>query len=80
MGAAEIVALAGTLLGGAGEVATLAAQAIAAARAGDDARALELLDQAIAKQQADVVVAQAELDAVRARVAKRIADKFKTAP
>jgi hypothetical protein len=76
MGAAEIIALAGALLGGAGEVAKLAAQAIAAARAGDDEHALELLDQALARQQADAAAARLELDAVRERVAKRIAAKF----
>jgi hypothetical protein len=76
MGAAEIIALAEALLGGAGEVAKLAAQAIAAARAGDDEHALELLDQALARLQADAAAAKVELDAVRERVAKRIAAKF----
>jgi hypothetical protein len=76
MGAAEIIALAGTLLGGAGEVAKLAAQALDALRAQDDAKALALLDQAIAKQQADAAAAAAELAAVRARISAAIDAKF----
>lgn len=76
MGAAEILSLAAGLLGGAGEVAKLAAQAIDAARSGDDARALELLDQALARQEAQVTAARIELDAARARSLKRIDDKF----
>ena len=73
MGAAELASL---LLSIGGEVAKLAAQAIEASRAGDDQKALELLDQAIAKLRDQVAQLPAALDQVRADIAKRIADKF----
>lgn len=77
MGAAE---LAGLLLTLGGEVAKLAAQAIDASRAGDDLQALALLDQAIAKLREQLAAADTALDAVRARVLKRIDDKFGAPP
>jgi hypothetical protein len=80
MGAAEIAELAAALLGGAGEVAKLAAQALDALRANDDAKALEMLDQAIAKQQADATAAQTALDGVHERVRQRIEKKFGGTP
>lgn len=70
------VTLAVSLLGASAEIAKLAAAAIAAAKAGDDAKALELLDEAITKQEAGISAARSELDAVKQRVAERIAAKF----
>ena len=76
MGAVEVVALIGTLLSASGEISKIAGQALDAWRAGDDQKALDLCDQALAKQSADLMAARLELDAVRVRVAQRIADKF----
>lgn len=73
MTAAEVAAL---LLSIGGEVAKLAAAAIEAERAGNDQQALELLDQAITKLRDQVAQLPAALDAVKARIAQRIADKF----
>ena len=73
MGAAEIAAL---LLSAAGEAAKLLADAIAAEKAGEDTKALELLDQAIETMRGKVLAADAGLDAARERVLKRIEDKF----
>jgi uncharacterized protein YceH (UPF0502 family) len=73
MGAAELASL---LLTIGGEVARLAAQAIDASRAGDDQKALELLDAAIAKLRDQVAQLPTALDQVKADIAKRIADKF----
>lgn len=72
------VTIAISLLGAGAEVAKLAAAALDAARAGDDNKALELLDAAIAKGREQVAAADAELDAVKQRVAERIAAKFDT--
>lgn len=72
------ISLAVSLLTAGAEVAKLAAASIEAAKAGDDAKSLELLDQAIAKQEAGLSAARAELDAVKQRVAARIAAKFDT--
>lgn len=52
--------------------------AIEAAKAGDDTKALALLDDAIARQEAGTTAARSALDAVNQRVAARIATKFDT--
>lgn len=72
----EIVDLATELLAAGAEVAKLAAAAIAASRSGDDQAALDLLDQAIAKQAADNAAAAGKLAEVRQRVLARINEKF----
>jgi ketopantoate hydroxymethyltransferase len=72
------VTLAVSLLGASAEIAKLAAAAIEAAKADDDAKALELLDQAVTKQEAGISAARAELEAVKQRVAARIDAKFDT--
>jgi hypothetical protein len=70
------ITIAISLLGAAGEVSKLAAQSIEASRAGDDAKALALLDQALEHQKANAAAALVELDAIKARIAQAIEDKF----
>lgn len=79
MTGAEIVALIGSLLSAGQEIAKLAASALEAWKAGDDAKALALVDQALAKYQASIDAARAALEEAQKRVVQRIDDKFGSA-
>lgn len=59
-------------LGGAVEIASTLKRAMDAARAGDEAEALRLVDEALARNAAAVGDLGAALDAVRARVVAEI--------
>lgn len=73
MGPMEVAAL---VLGGVGKAAELAAEAIKASREGDDARALALLDEALDHLDANLPNTRANLEAARARVKQKQAERF----
>lgn len=68
--------IAALIIEAASKGATLAAQAIESSQAGYDAKALDLLDQAIAHFEDSASPIRAKLDATKAKVAQAIKDKF----
>lgn len=70
------ISIAALVASGAFEVLKLVNEAVETSRAGNEAGALAKLDEALTKFEAAMPGTRAELEAVKARVAKRLQDKF----